>query len=175
MKRISTEEKQRIINSYKSGESVICISKRTEIPQSTIYGWIKAEQLVPVDLPINKTTINNLARTGEKQRSMIEVLQRAFNVESIPIQIRLHMLEELYSDYSVHALCDALMVPRGTFYNHILRNKRDNTCFITANVPTPRTNTRLRTEKKLSITASKTKTMSNNSETQGSDSKVFSV
>lgn len=129
MKQISTEEKQIIINSYESGESVLCISERTGVPKSTIYGWIKAEQPASDDLPVNKTTINNLARTGEKQRSMVEVLQRAFDVESIPIQIRLHMLEELYSEYSVHALCDALKVPRGTFYNHILRNKRDNTWY----------------------------------------------
>ena len=129
MKRISEEEKQNIINSYKSGESVASISMRTEIPRSTIYGWIKAEQPKSNELPVNKTTINNLERTGEKQKAMVEVLQKAFDVESIPIQIRLSMLEELYSDYNVHVLCDALKVPRGTFYNHIKRNKRDNTWY----------------------------------------------
>ncbi len=35
-------------------------------------------------------------------------------------------LEKLKSKYSVHTLCDALDVARGTYYNHILRNKRDN-------------------------------------------------
>ena len=92
MKKISEEEKQNIINSYKSGESVASISMRTEIPRSTIYGWIKAEQPKSNELPINKMTINNLERTGEKQKAMVEVLQKAFDVESIPIQIRLSML-----------------------------------------------------------------------------------
>lgn len=32
----------------------------------------------------------------------------------------------MYKKYSVHVLCDALEVARGTFYNHIKRNKRDN-------------------------------------------------
>ncbi len=41
--------------------------------------------------------------------------------------MKLYCLEELYGKYSVHMLCDALKVPRGTFYNYILRNKRDNT------------------------------------------------
>ena len=36
MKRISKEEKQNIINSYKSRESVASISMCTEIPRSTI-------------------------------------------------------------------------------------------------------------------------------------------
>ena len=129
MKRISTEEQQKIINSYKNGESVISISKRTGIPQSTIYGWIKAEQPITDQLPFDRMKINNLEQTGEKQKAMIEVLQRAFDVESIPIQVRLSMLEELYGEYSVHTLCDALKIPRGTFYNHMKRNKRDNTWY----------------------------------------------
>ena len=33
-------------------------------------------------------------------------------------------LELLYVQYDVHTLCEALEVPRSTFYNHILRNKR---------------------------------------------------
>ena len=33
----------------------------------------------------------------------------------------------LYGQYSVHMICEALNVSPGTFYNHILRNKRDNT------------------------------------------------
>ena len=35
----------------------------------------------------------------------------------------------LYSQYSVHILCEALNVPRGTFYNYILRNKHVNTSY----------------------------------------------
>lgn len=36
-------------------------------------------------------------------------------------------MEVLYGQFSVHNLCEALDVPRGTFYNHIFRNKRGNT------------------------------------------------
>ena len=45
------------------------------------------------------------------------------------MQIKLHAMEELYGQYSVHMLCEALKVSRGTFYNHIFRNKRDNTWY----------------------------------------------
>ena len=57
---------------------------------------------------------------------MIEILKTVkCNVQS-PLQEKLCELEKLYGKYSVHVLCDALNVPRGTFYNHIKRNKRDN-------------------------------------------------
>lgn len=42
---------------------------------------------------------------------------------------KLNELEKLYGQYSVHVLCDALDVPRGTFYNYIKRNKRDDTYY----------------------------------------------
>lgn len=129
MKHISKEQKEAIIYSYKNGKPVKSISEQTGIPRSTIYDWIRAEQPISEELPLNKTTINNLKRTNEKQAAIIEVLQRAFDVDSMPTQIRLQMLEELYGEYNVHTLCDALKVPRGTLYNHMLRNKRDNTWY----------------------------------------------
>lgn len=48
---------------------------------------------------------------------------------SAPLQDKLMAVEQLYGQYSVHQLCEALDIARGTFYNHILRNKRDNTWY----------------------------------------------
>ena len=42
---------------------------------------------------------------------------------------RLYALEALHGQYNVYMLCEALYVPRGTFYNHVLRNKKDNTSY----------------------------------------------
>ena len=81
MKRISEEEKQNIINSYKSGESVASISMRTEIPRSTIYGWIKAEQPKSNELPINKMTINNHCRVRISAGSSKKMNPRPNTVE----------------------------------------------------------------------------------------------
>lgn len=38
-------------------------------------------------------------------------------------------MEPLYGQFSVHILCEAVDVPRGTFYNHIKRNKRYNSSY----------------------------------------------
>lgn len=46
-------------------------------------------------------------------------------IADVPLQKRLSILENLYhqsdNTYSVHELCEALNVARGTFYNHIFR------------------------------------------------------
>lgn len=47
-----------------------------------------------------------------------------------PLKLKLSELEKLYGKYKTHILCDALDVDRGTFLNHIKRNKRDNVWYI---------------------------------------------
>ena len=53
----------------------------------------------------------------------IEILQRVNCTVSAPLQEKLQELAKLHGQYSVHALCEALCVSRGTFYNHIFRRK----------------------------------------------------
>ena len=46
-----------------------------------------------------------------------------------PLRTKLNELEKLYGQFSIHVLCEALGVSRGTFYNHIFRNKRENSSY----------------------------------------------
>ena len=126
MKKISFETKESIINRYFNGESVTELTEAIGVARSTIYGWLKASQSESENKPVNKKTVNDLERKIIRLSTIIEIMQKVFDVENIPTQIRLEELERLYGEYNVHNLCDALMVPRGTFYNHIKRNKRDN-------------------------------------------------
>jgi putative transposase len=57
------------------------------------------------------------------------VLQKVNCTASAPLKEKLHELALLYGQYSVHTLCEALNVDRGTFYNHIFRIKKDNTSY----------------------------------------------
>lgn len=43
-----------------------------------------------------------------------------------PLKERLAFAEQIYGKYNIHMICEALAIDRGTFYNHVLRNKRDN-------------------------------------------------
>ena len=55
----------------------------------------------------------------------MEIIHQSGYLSSVPLQKKLATLEELYNrpdnPYSVHELCDALGVARGSFYNHIFR------------------------------------------------------
>ena len=55
----------------------------------------------------------------------MEIIRQTEYLSNIPLQKKLATLEELYhrpgNPFSVHELCDALDVARGTFYNHIFR------------------------------------------------------
>lgn len=54
----------------------------------------------------------------------MKVIKAAECSLSAPLQEKLDALEKLYGQYSVHVLCKALEVSRGTFYKHIFRKKK---------------------------------------------------
>ena len=128
MKHISSERKTNIINRYYNGDPVAELTEATGIARSTIYGWLKADR-ESAKKPVTKKTVNDLNRAVIRLSTVIEILQKVSDVESIPTQVRLEEIEQLYGEYNIHNLCDALMVPRGTFYNHLKRNKRDNSWY----------------------------------------------
>jgi transposase InsO family protein len=55
----------------------------------------------------------------------MEIIQHAGYLAEVPLPKKLSTLEDIYrqpdNSYSVHELCEALGVARGTFYNHIFR------------------------------------------------------
>ena len=60
---------------------------------------------------------------------IITILKTVNCTVHAPLKEKLTEMELLYGQYDVHTLCEALDVSRGTFYNHILRNKRDKAWF----------------------------------------------
>ncbi len=123
--KYSNKEKQAIIEKYKSGISVATLVAETCIPRSTIYAWIKASRQNE-NREISIKNFRCLENKVKRLEGIIEILQKVDCQVSDTLNIKLNALEKLYGQYSVHMLCDALKVSRGTFYNHILRNKRDN-------------------------------------------------
>ena len=65
----------------------------------------------------------------KRLEGIIEIIKKANVLPSAPLQQKLYVAEKLSNEYSVHMICDALDIARGTYYNHILRNKRDNTWY----------------------------------------------
>lgn len=125
------EQKQEVIEQYANGESVLDIATTSQIPRSTIYSWIKENQNSDTSKKkeVNLRNFRALEKKVTRLEGIIEILQSIDCTANSPLDIKLAALEDLYGQYSVHIICDALKVPRGTFYNHIFHNKRDNTWY----------------------------------------------
>ena len=131
MNKYTDEQKKEVIERYANGESVLDIVAYSQIPRSTIYSWIKENQNSDTSKKkeVNLRNFRTLEKKVIRLEGIVEILQNIDCTATSPLDIKLATLEELYGQYSVHMICDALKVPRGTFYNHIFRNKRDNTWY----------------------------------------------
>jgi len=131
-KKFSKEEKQILIGRYLSGESVLSIIHDTNISRSTFYAWIKQHDIENENDKPKEFTLKNfrlLENKAERLEGMVKILKTAGCTATDSLSKRLIALERLHGQYSVHMLCDALDVSRGTFYNHIFRNKKDATTY----------------------------------------------
>lgn len=123
--RATAEEKRALVARYQAGESVAEICAETGVARSTFYTWLKPYQTVQTKsgYTISPAEFIKMRQRLLKLEQEIEILQKVnYNVSS-PLQDKLKELEKLHGQYSVHSLCDALQVSRGTFYNHIFRRK----------------------------------------------------
>ena len=130
-KNYTAEFKNKIIRRYVEGESVSSISKSTNISRSTIYIWLKDAQEKEnlKTKPLNLGDFHKLKSKCQKQEEIIKILQTSPCSTRAPLSERYEVIKELSDIYSVNALCSALKVAKGSYYNHILRNANENTQF----------------------------------------------
>ncbi len=121
-----TEFKIKTIRRYKEGESIKALSEELHISQSTLYHWRK--EYCSIQTPNRTYTpaeFDAISRRLQKLEHELEIIRVSEYLATVPLQQKLATLEKLYNQpgnpYSVHELCDALGVARGTFYNHIFR------------------------------------------------------
>ena len=127
---ISNTEKQDLIQRYHSGESATGLCLQADIPRSTFYTWLKPQTIAcTTDQSISITEFTKLKNRVKRHEQIIEVLKTVKCTATSPLQEKLTELEKLHGQYSVHVICEALDVARGTFYNHIFRNKRQNNSY----------------------------------------------
>lgn len=125
------QEKTAIITQYRQGKSIQELCTEYGVCERTIYRWAKKYCGI---VPGEKRTLtvkecDMLLRRVEKLENIVAILKTVNCTVHDPLKKKLHELELLYDQYDVHTLCEALDVSRGTFYNHILRNKRGNAWF----------------------------------------------
>lgn len=130
--RKTKEQRELAVKRYLSGERAMAITTEMGISRSALYLWIKQFREVQNE-KANFISIVAYKRLQGKVKRLEEIIQiyktLNFNYNS-SLKEKLYALEELYGQHSVHILCEALDVSRGTFYNHILRNKKQNTVYV---------------------------------------------
>ncbi len=125
------QEKAIIAAQYQQGTSAQELSEKYGVCKRTIYRWTKKYRDI---VPEEKRTLtvkecDMLLHRVEKLENIVSILKTVNCTVHAPLKKKLHELELLYDQYDVHTLCETLDVSRGTFYNHILRNKRGNAWF----------------------------------------------
>lgn len=129
--KLSKEEKDQLVQRYLNGGSVTDICLETGIARSTFYDWIRPFKAAEADpqYAVSASEFAKMKHYITKLEQKIEVLQKVNCTASAPLKEKLHELALLHGQYSVHMLCEALNVDRGTFYNHIFRSKKDNNSY----------------------------------------------
>ena len=122
----SNSFKQQILALCRNGVSVSAVAKEHNVPRSTIYRWINEERHRSTEEGHSHNDVSVLERKVAKLEKIVTILKTVPCTVHAPLKDRLNALEQLHGQYDVHTLCEALDVSRGTYYNHILRNKRDN-------------------------------------------------
>ena len=125
-KRYTQEMHQAALKRYFIGKQTAAqIGREMKIPRQTIGAWITTAKFGLKGSEWTPRRIRELCRKVKRLEDIIAVLKTVDCTVHSPAQERLGELERLYGRFSNHVLCDALDVPRGTFLNHIRRNKRD--------------------------------------------------
>ena len=131
--KFTNEEKRAILERYiLKSKSPTNIIKSVGISKSTFYTWLSDYRKEQEETKSKRLTLRNFNLLGAKVKRLegiVEIIKKANVLPNAPLQQKFYVAEKLSGEYSVHMICDALDIARGTYYNHILRNKRDNTWY----------------------------------------------
>lgn len=128
-KRLNEQQKQEIVKQFLQGKPVAELAKELHVSRSSIYAWAKTYQETLFKNAPKQQSCKVLQSKIEYLERIIAILQIAPCTATAPLHDRLNAIEQLSSEYKVHTLCYALNVAKGTYYNHIFRNKRENTVY----------------------------------------------
>ena len=121
-------QKNEFVIRYQNGGSVIKLCLENGIGRSTFYEWVKKHD-IENKKNMKSPDIFKLNQKLQKAEKQLEIISLVGCTIKSPLKTKLYELEKLQGKYSVHALCRALDVDRGTYYNHILRNKKQDTSY----------------------------------------------
>lgn len=130
-KLYSPEFKSKVVNAHLRGKSISELAQEHNLSRTTIYDWIDEaqEKEDTKDVPINLRTIHDLKAKCQRLETIIEILKSAPCCPSAPLSEKFEAITQMSTRYNVNILCESLDVAKGSYYNHIKRNKKENTLY----------------------------------------------
>ena len=125
----SAQEKDKLLREIENSRgSTRETLARLGISKSTYYGWKAAAEIskglrLPTENSARKFYL--VSQALRHQKTINKILSLAPCTAQAPLSERLAVIDALRNtrNFSVHALCDALDVKRGTYYNYAKRGK----------------------------------------------------
>lgn len=121
MPKIFTSQfKEDAVRYYEKGHTVDETTREFCISESSLYAWKKeydaTHQLI-IRKPSEVKTFRQKQLHSQKVDQMIEVLRESHCRLDATTDEKMAIIEKMEGRYSVHVLCEALGLPRGTYYN----------------------------------------------------------
>lgn len=126
-KQYPEEFKKQVVLSCQNETSLSAICEKNHIAQSTLYRWLK--EYGTYENEHTRVEYKKLQGQHDRLERILQIIRLSEIIDKVPLQKRLEILARLhglFDQYSIHELCEALNVSRGTFYNYIFR-KADRT------------------------------------------------
>ena len=98
------------------------------IPKSTFNQWLREYDVrnkCNSKYDFSPRNFRNIIKRNDHLEDLLAVLKDSYCSPNAPLRERLDEAERLYKNYNIHLVCEALNISRGSFYNHIKRNKRE--------------------------------------------------
>lgn len=131
-KKYPLEFKRQLVDLCRNGVPMSDVGKKFNVAISTLYRWLK--EYGPSAESYTAAEYSTLQRQNARLNHLLEIIALSQIIDGTPLRRRLEILAKLheqFEQYSVHELCEALNVSRGTFYNHIFR-RADRTAYFQA-------------------------------------------
>jgi len=122
-KKFTEYEIKHFYNLYTSGKSIKQICTEYQVSKSSLYSWVQQfSKTKKVDsLVYNGRDIYQLQKEVERLRRENEIYRTSGCTPQTSLDVKLSIMKDLTTQFSVHSLCNALEVRRSTLYHFMLR------------------------------------------------------
>lgn len=116
----SLEFKDEVVRFYERGHSLSETLKKYGVSQSSLFAWTQdfvKRNPTYIGHTVDLRDDHKATAHMEKMDLIFEVMQKAPCGMDASIDEKIKVIDSLSDQYSIHVLCDALSLPRGTYYN----------------------------------------------------------